>query len=161
MPSIYTISQLYYKAKNLGSTNKKVDQRDNYHSDKQTTKPYGHNYQGRKLWTQHKIHATLEQFGSIYLWSKFADDGKLKIERSTCFIFFKIAWTFAGLEVGFCVSVVPVLEGKAGINGEETGVSDASASKLLELVNSCQNEGYISTKGKTNKDDLTYRMGSW
>lgn len=50
---------------------------------------------------------------------------------------------------------VPVLEGKTGINGEETGVpSDASASKLLELVNSCQNEGYISIKEKKYESEI-------
>lgn len=47
----------------------------------------------------------------------------------------------------FWVSVFPVLDGKAGINSEEIGVPSA-ASKLLELVNSCLNEGQIPNKRK-------------
>lgn len=55
---------------------------------------------------------------------------------TTIFIPFKTAWTFDDLQTAFWVSVVPVPDGKAGINGEETGVPSAPC-KLLELVNSC------------------------
>lgn len=50
----------------------------------------------------------------------------------TCFIPFKIAWTFEGLEIAFSASVLPVLDGNIGVNGEETGVA-SSASNVLEL----------------------------
>lgn len=56
----------------------------------------------------------------------------------TIFIPFKTAWTLSALEMALWVSVfpVPVLDGKAGIKGEDVGVPSA-ASKLLELLNPC------------------------
>lgn len=101
--------------------------------------------------------------GTGFLWSRFASALKHDRGGSTCFIPFKTAWTFAGLEMALWVSLfpVPVVDGKAGINGEDIGVPSA-ASKLLELVNSCPKEGQVPNKEKVSKeqvDDILHRAG--
>ena len=57
----------------------------------------------------------------------------------TCFIPFKTACTFEGLETGFSGSAFPPLKAKAGVSGDEIGVSlEESASSFLVLVNPCR-----------------------
>lgn len=52
---------------------------------------------------------------------------------------FNTAWTFEGLETTFWLSLVPLLSGKIGVNGEEIGaVSDESARSFLELEIPCK-----------------------